>query len=115
MLKDMKSKLKIMTLRGVKGDTVFYSANLTGKEITELEITQLPEYEAEGFDGIVLGIEGDGTMFNEVRIEMRDGNEYHGIGTLEFDGNEKVFCRKGAIPKIKVDESVPVIFVEYKK
>ncbi len=110
----MKQNLKIMTLRGVKGKTVFYNSNLTGLEISELEVTQIPDYKVDGFDGIVLGIEGNGTMFSEISIEMRDGKEYHGIGILEFDGNEKIYCRKDVIPKIKTDDKLPVVFVKFK-
>jgi DNA sulfur modification protein DndB len=110
--------MKIPAIRGKIGNTVYYAANLTFKQITELvkrvdselhtsnslkeeiqrslteNYKQIKEYilnrEDHFFDSLVLAVYDGDPQWTEVRYEIND-ETYYNIGLLELSGYEKIF------------------------
>ena len=109
---------KIPAIRGMIGDTVYYSANFSFLQINELvkdvdselhtstslkEVIQrsltdnykkIRDYivnrEDHFFDSLVLAVYDGSPHWTEIRYEL-NGESYNNVGLLEFTGEEKIF------------------------
>lgn len=109
---------KIPAIRGMIGDTVYYSANFSFLQINELvkdvdselhtstslkEVIQrsltdnykkIRDYivnrEDHFFDSLVLAVYDGSPQWTEIRYEL-NGESYNNVGLLEFTGEEKIF------------------------
>lgn len=110
--------MKIPAIRGKIGNTVYYSTNLTFKQVNELvkrvdselhtsnslkeeiqrsltqNYKQIEEYilnrEDHFFDSLVLAVYDGDPQWTEVRYEINE-ETYYNIGLLELSGTEKIF------------------------
>lgn len=110
--------IKIPAIRGKIGQTVFYTTNLTFKQISDIvrkvndelhtansikeqiqrsltnNYIKIKEYiqnrEDRFFDSLVLAVYDGDPLWKEIRYEI-DGEIYNNVGLLEFSGQEKIF------------------------
>lgn len=110
--------IKIPAIRGKIGQTVFYTTNLTFKQISDIvrkvddelhtansikeqiqrsltnNYIKIKEYirnrEDRFFDSLVLAVYDGDPIWKEIRYEI-DGEIYQNVGLLEFSGQEKIF------------------------
>lgn len=110
--------IKIPAIRGKIGNTIFYNATLTFKQISSMvkkvdselhtanslkeqiqrsltdNYIRIKEYilnrEDRFFDSLVLAVYDGDPTWTEVRFEIED-NLYPNVGLLEFNGQEKIF------------------------
>ncbi len=111
-------KIKIPAIQGQIGDTIYYTTNLTFKQIKEFvkkvdselhtsssikeviqrsltdNYTKIRDYILNRsdffFDSLVLAVYDGDPKWTEVRYEIGD-DAYYNVGILEFSGDEKVF------------------------
>jgi DNA sulfur modification protein DndB len=109
---------KIPAIRGIIGNTIFYTTNLTFSQINEVvrrvdselhtstslkeeiqrsltsNYKQIKDYilnrEDFFFDSLVLAVYDGEPLWTEVRYEI-DNNTYHNVGLIELSGEEKIF------------------------
>lgn len=110
--------IKIPAIRGKIGNTIFYNATMTFKQISLMvkkvdgelhtanslkeqiqrsltdNFIKIKEYiinrEDRFFDSLVLAVYDGNPMWTEVRFEIED-SLYPNVGLLEFNGQEKIF------------------------
>lgn len=110
--------MNIPAIRGIIGDTVFYSTNLSMQQVSDLvkpvdkelhtatalreqiqralseNYLKIRDYILEHndhfFSSLVLAIYDGDPLWTEIRYEL-DGEQYKNVGVIHLNGNEKIF------------------------